>query len=295
MKYSIDVIPFDDRDAWIWLDGALVPLQDARIHLLTHSLHYGGGAIEGERVYGGRVFKLDEHNKRLRHSCQVLGIDLPYTDAELDSATYAVISENRIVDGYVRPLAWRGSEAIRISAKGARSHLAIAAWPFTDYFDRDARQHGVRLTFSRWVRPSPKSAPTDTKAAGLYITSTLGRRDAEDTGFDDALMLDYRGLVAEATVSNIFLLKDGRLNTPTPDCFLDGITRRTAIDLARARGREVVVRAIRPEELADADEVFLTGTAVEIVPVRQIAEHHYDVGPVALQLCDDYRRLVYGG
>lgn len=288
-------LPFDDRNGWIWMDEHMVPWREARVHVLTHSLHYGSGAFEGERVYGGRIFKLREHSERLLNSCRVLGIDLDYTASDIDAASLAVVSENGILDGYVRPLAWLGAEALAISGKGTRSHLAIAVWPLSGYFQEDSHRQGIRMSLSQWVRPSPTSAPTGIKAVGLYITSTLSRRAAEAAGFDDALMLDYRGLVAEASVSNIFLVKDGCLHTPFPDCFLDGITRRTTIDLAHARGLEVFERAIRPDELPEANEVFLTGTAVEIIPVRQIAESYYDVGPVTLQLHDDYQRLVHRG
>lgn len=288
----MSLIPFDERDGWIWMDGATVPWRDARLHVLCHSLHYGNGAFEGERAYGGRVFKLGEHSERLLHSCRTMDYELPYSAAEIDQATDEVVAANRIVDGYVRPIAWRGAEVMGVSAHGTRPHLAIASWPWPEYYGDMARGRGLRLMISRWIRPSPESAPTNSKSAGLYMICTLSRHAAEDAGFDDALMLDYRGLVAEATAANIFLVRDGQLSTPTPDCFLDGITRRTVIELARSRGLSVVERAIHPSELAGADEVFLTGTAIEVMPVSQIADYRYRVGPITLQLIDAYGALV---
>src|SRR6056297_648195 len=214
------IVPFDDRDGLIWLDGRMVPWRDARIHVLTHGLHYASCVFEGERVYGGTVFKLTEHSERLAHSARALGFELPFPVAEIDEATRAVVAANRIHDGYVRPVAWRGSEMMGVSAQATRIRVAIATWEWPSYFDPAARRQGIRLRTSDWRRPSPQTAPTDSKAAGLYMICTMSKHAAEDAGYHDALLLDWRGRVAEATGANIFLVMGGRLHTPTPDCFL---------------------------------------------------------------------------
>ena len=286
------MIPFDDRDGAIWLDGALVPWREANLHVLSHGLHYASAVFEGERVYDREVFKLREHTDRLAHSARVMGFELPYSADEIDSATAEVIKALDIDDGYVRPVAWRGSEMMGVSAQANRIHMAIAAWPWPSYFSPEARMKGIRLKTSQWRRPAPDTAPTDTKAAGLYMICTLSKHEAEAQGYDDALMLDYRGRVAEATGANIFLVKDGVLHTPVADCFLDGITRRTVIDLARRRGFDIVERAVMPEDLAGPDEVFLTGTAAEVTPVGQIDENLYTPGPVTQALLEDYENTV---
>ncbi len=288
------LIPFDDRDGVVWFNGGLVPWREARIHVLSHGLHYASAVFEGERVYGGEVYKLAEHTERLAYSSRVMGFELPYSAAEVDTATRETIAALGIEDGYVRPVAWRGSEMMGVSAQACRINLAIAAWAWPSYFSPEARMKGIRLKMSRWRRPSPETAPTDTKATGLYMICTLSKHEAEAAGYDDALMLDYRGRVAEATGANIFLVKDNVLHTPTPDCFLDGITRRTVIGLAQARRYEVIERAIMPEELAGPDEVFLTGTAAEVTPVGEIDGHTYTVGPVTQTLMDDYENTVRG-
>jgi branched-chain amino acid aminotransferase len=288
----VALLPYDDRDGVIWFDGKLVPWREARLHVLSHSLHYGSAAFEGERVYNGKVFKLREHDERLVRSCQLLGYEIPYSPEELDRATNEVIARNEIGDGYVRPIAWRGAETIGVSARDAKPHVAIAAFPWPAYYSEEARTQGIRLMTSSWQRPSPKCAPTASKAAGLYMICTLSRDAAGAAGFDDALMHDYRGQVAEATGANFFMAIGGKLHTPTPDCFLDGITRRTVIDLAKKRRIEVIERAIFPEELPKAEEIFLTGTAVEVIPVRQIDQQQYRVGPIARQLQKDYHDLV---
>ncbi len=286
------LIPFDDRDGVIWYDGALVPWREAKLHVLSHGLHYASGVFEGERVYGGRIFKLTEHTRRLFHSAEALGFEIPSTVAELDQATREVVAAQNIVNGYVRPVAWRGSEMMAVSAQQTKIHLAIAAWEWPPYFGDEARLRGIRLKTAKWRRPAPDTAPTDCKAAGLYMICTLSKHAAEAEGYDDALMLDWRGRVAEATGANIFLVQDGALHTPTPDCFLDGITRRTVIELAEKRGIEVVERAIMPEELAQADEVFLTGTAAEVTPVGEIDAHHFQVGPITRFMIEDYDEIV---
>ncbi len=286
--------PFDDRDGVIWADGALVPWREARLHVLSHALHYASAVFEGERVYSGHIFKLTEHSERLATSATMLGFELPYSVAEVDAACREVCAANGIGDGYVRPVAWRGSEMMGVSAQETRIHLAIATWPWPSYFSPEARMKGIRLKTAPWRRPDPATAPVHAKAAGLYMICTLSKHGVEAEGYDDALMLDWRGQVAESTGANIFMvLGDDRLHTPTPDCFLDGITRRTVIDLARKRGIEVVERPIMPDELDRATEVFLTGTAAEVTPVGLIDEHTYTPGTLTQQLMEDYETLVH--
>lgn len=288
----MSALPLEDRDGVIWLDGELVPWRDARIHVLSHSLHYGSAVFEGERVYNGKIFKLHEHSARLHTSAEILGYKIPYSVAEIETASRMVVAQNNISSGYVRPLAWRGSEVIGVSAKGAKIHVAIAAFPWGAYYGEEALRNGIRLKTSKWRRPAPDSAPTASKAAGLYMICTMSRDAAEAAGYQDALMLDFRGQVAEATGANIFLVIDGKLHTPTPDCFLDGITRRTVMDLARKRGYEIIERAIFPEELSQAQEIFLTGTAVEVIPIGVIDELKFSVGPITKQLQADYKALT---
>ncbi|TVR97834.1 MAG: branched-chain amino acid aminotransferase [Rhodospirillales bacterium] len=285
--------PFDDRDGLIWFNGDLVPWRDASVHVLTHALHYASSVFEGERVYGGSIFKLTEHSQRLADSARLLGFTLPCSVDDLDRATEAVCKANGIVDGYVRPIAWRGSEMMGVSAQATRINLAIATWPWPSYFAPEARLHGIRLKTAPWRRPAPDTAPVHAKAAGLYMICTLSKHAVEDQGYDDALMLDWRGRVAESTGANIFLVfGDGRLHTPVPDCFLNGITRQTVIALARERGIEVVERPITPNELANATEVFLTGTAAEVTPVGSIDDHRYTPGEITRTLIEDYTRLT---
>ncbi len=286
------LIPFDDRDGVIWFNGKLIPWRDAHIHVLSHGLHYASCVFEGERVYGGQIFKLTEHTERLFHSARVLGFEIPSTVAALDDASREIIAAQNITDGYVRPVAWRGSEMMAVSAQDSTIHLAIAAWEWPSYFAPEARLNGIRLATAKWRRPAPDTAPTNSKAAGLYMICTLAKHDAEAKGYDDALMLDYRGRVAETTSTNIFLVIRGELHTPTPDCFLDGITRRTVIGLAAKHGIKVVERTIMPDELGQCDEVFLTGTADEVTPVGEIDGHSYAVGPVTQLLMEDYDKLV---
>lgn len=285
--------PYDDRDGFIWVDGALVPWRDAKLHVLTHGLHYASSVFEGVRAYGGSVFKLTEHSERLANSARLMGFELPVEIDELGRACMEVLRANSIVDGYIRPVAWRGSEMMAVSAQNARIHLAIAAWTWPSYFSPEARLRGIRLKTAQWRRPPPDTAPVHAKAAGLYMICTLSKHAVEGEGYDDALMLDWRGRIAEATGANIFLaMDDGRLHTPTPDCFLDGITRRTVIGLAGERGIEVVERAIQPEELTRAREVFLTGTAAEITPVREIDRYRFQPGEVTRALMQDYQRIT---
>ena len=285
------LVPFDDRDGQIWWDGKLIPWRDATLHVLSHGLHYASAVFEGERAYAGHIFKLREHTERLIASGRILGFEIPFSAEQIDAACRDALAANNLTDGYVRPLAWRGSEQLSVSAQQTKIHLMVACWAWPNLFGAD-RMKGVRLGMATWRRPHPLTAPTASKAAGLYMIGTLSKHDAEAEGFDDALMLDWRGQVAEATGANIFLVIDGALHTPTPDCFLDGITRRTVMDLARARGIDVIERVILPEELGTAQEVFLAGTAAEVTPVRQIAEHHYTPGAVTHALFADYEALV---
>lgn len=288
------IIPFDDRDGVIWYDGALVPWRDARMHVLSHGLHYASCVFEGERVYGGSIFQLRAHTDRLINSGKTLGFTIPWSADEIDAACDAVVKAQGLKDAYVRPVAWRGSEMMAVSAQQTKIHLAIAAWEWPSYFSPEARLKGIRLTLSKWRRPAPDTAPTAAKAAGLYMICTLSKHEAEAAGYHDALMLDYRGLVAEATGANIFLVQDGRIHTPVPDCFLDGITRGTVIGLARKRGFEVIERQIKMEEFAKTQEVFLTGTAAEVTPVGEIDAYRFTPGTVTKALIDDYDALVRG-
>jgi branched-chain amino acid aminotransferase len=285
--------PFDDRDGFIWMNGEMLPWRDAKIHVLTHALHYASAVFEGERVYGGEIFKLTEHTQRLHDSARALGFDIPYSVADIDQACREVVRAQGIVDGYVRPIAWRGSEKMGVSAQAARINVAIASWDdWASYFDPAQRLKGIRLRMADYRRPDPRTAPAKAKATGLYMICTIEKHRAEAEGYSDALMLDWRGRVAEATGANVFFIKGETIHTPTPDCFLDGITRRTVIGLARARGIEVVERAIMPEELADFDQCFLTGTAAEVTPVAEIGQNKFVVGEIIKTLIDDYSAAV---
>jgi len=246
----METIPFDDRDGVIWFNGELIPWRDGKLHVLSHALHYASSVFEGERSYGGSIFKLTEHSERFAFSAQTLGFEIPYSVAEIDAACIETCKANDIIDGYVRPVAWRGSEMMGVSAQETKINVAIAAWAWPSYFSPEARMKGIRLKTSEWRRPSPETAPVHAKAAGLYMICTLSKHAAEAEGFDDCLMLDWRGHVAEATGANIFIsFGDGKLHTPTPDCFLNGITRRTVIELAEKRCIEVIERTILPDEL----------------------------------------------
>lgn len=280
--------PLDDRDGVIWFNGKLVPWREAKVHVCAHSLHYGNAVFEGERAYGGKVFKLTEHSRRLHASGDLTAMKIPYSVEELDAATKLVLAENGLTDAYVRPVAWRGSETLGVSAVGTKVHVAIVAWVWPAYYGGD----GIRLKTSKWKRPSPESAPTASKCAGLYVLCTLARDEAIAAGYQDAFMLDYRGRVAEATGANLFFMKGGELHTPEADCFLNGITRQTVIGLARDHGVTVHERAVWPDELADATEVFVTGTAVEVTSVTGIDDRAYPVGPVTKKLQAAYAELV---
>lgn len=284
----MSLIPYDDRDGYIWLDGKLVAFRDAKLHVLTHALHYASCVFEGERAYDGEVFHLTEHSQRLYDSAKLMDFTIPYSVEEIDRATRETVAANKMPNCYVRPVAWRGSEMMGVSAQQAKIHLAIAVWEWPSYFSPEAKMKGLRLQISDWRRPAPNTAPTKAKAAGLYMICTLSKHKAERDGYQDALMLDWRGQVAEATGANIFFAKDGKLHTPTPDCFLDGITRRAVIAMAKARGLEVIERAIMPEEMAGFEECFLTGTAAEVTPVSEIGPYKFTPSRICQQLLADF-------
>jgi branched-chain amino acid aminotransferase len=283
---------FDDRDGLIWMDGRLVDWRDAKIHVLTHAMHYASSVFEGERAYGGEIFKSSKHSQRLKDSARILDFDVPFSVAEIDAAKAQVLAKNNLRDAYVRPVAWRGSEMMGVSAQNNIIHLAIAAWEWPSYFDPAQRMKGIRLDLAEYRRPDPATAPSRAKAAGLYMICTISKHRAERRGFADALMLDWQGRVAECTGANVFFARDGALHTPIADCFLDGITRQTVIDLARRRGIEVVERRIMPDELASFSECFITGTAAEVTPVGEIAGQIYTPGAITGTLIDDYRAEV---
>ena len=285
---------FDDRDGFIWFDGALRPWRDANVHVLTHAMHYASAVFEGVRCYGGNVFALSEHSQRLIDSAKILGFTIPWRRDEIDAAINETVAANGLVDAYVRPIAWRGSEQMGVSAQRTKPHLAIACWEWGAYFGAEALAKGLRLTIAPWRRPAPYTAPTKSKAAGLYMICTMSKHAAEDAGYNDALMLDWRGQVAEATGANVFFLKDNVLHTPTPDCFLDGITRRTVMKLARRRNIEIVERTIWPEELESFEQAFLTGSAAEVTPLAEIGPWRFEVGDLTRQLAQDYSDHVNG-
>lgn len=287
-------VPFDQMNGEIWYNGKFVPWEDATLHVLTHGLHYASSVFEGERAYSGEIFKLDEHTQRLHDSARILGFDIPYSREALNEATLELLKRQNLVDAYIRPIAWRGSEMMGVSAQRNTINVAIAAWAWPSYFDPEERLKGIRLDMAHYRRPDPRTAPCNSKAAGLYMICTLSKHAAEQKGYADALMLDWRGQVAEATGANIFFVKDGIIHTPIPDCFLDGITRRTAIDLARSRGFEVIERVIMPEEMADFEQCFLTGTAAEVTPVSEIGPYRFSVGEIVRTLMQDYDNLVNG-
>lgn len=291
----MDIIPFDEREGYIWVNGTNVPWKEAKIHVLNHGLHYAGCAFEGLRVYNRKIFKLREHTERLIESAHLLGYALPYTLDELEDATKQIVKTQDIVDGYVRPFAWRGSEKMAISAQHNRIHVAIATWSWPPYY-KD-RAQGISMTYADWKRPSPETAPVASKASGLYMICTLSKHKAEALGFQEALMLDYRGYVAEATSANFFMVVDDELHTPIADCFLNGITRQTIIALAKELGITVVERHFGPEALTEASEAFLTGTAAEITPIKEIKGKYGDIsftiGTVTNKLIDAYTVLTH--
>ncbi len=285
-------VSFDQLDGVIWMNGEMVPWADAKVHVLTHGLHYASSVFEGERAYGGEIFKLTEHTERLHESARLLGFEIPYSVAEIDEACRQVLDRQGFSDAYVRPVAWRGSEMMGVSAQNNRINLAIAVWEWPSYFDPEQRLKGIRLDIAEFRRPDPRTAPCKSKAAGLYMICTLSKHAAEAKGYADAMMLDWRGYVAEATGANVFFVKDDVIHTPTPDCFLDGITRRTVIGLARTRGLEIVERHIQPEEMTDFSECFITGTAAEVTPVSEIGPYSFKPGAITQQLVQAYMDAV---
>jgi len=284
--------PFDQRDGCIWYDGRLVPWSDATLHVLSHGLHYASCVFEGERAYGGVIFRSTAHSQRLKQSAELLDFEIPYSAAEIDAAKHLVLERNGLRDAYVRPVAWRGSEMMGVSAQHNKIHLAIATWEWPSYFDPAQRLKGLRLDLAQYRRPDPATIPAKAKAAGLYMICTISKHQAERKGYADAMMLDWRGLVAECTGANIFFIQNGRIHTPTPDCFLDGITRQTVMELARRRGIEVIERRISPDELKNFSECFITGTAAEVTPVAEIAEWRFKPGSISKQLMEDYSAEV---
>ena len=283
---------FDNRAGYIWLDGKFVKWNQAKIHVLTHGLHYASCVFEGARVYNGKIFKLIEHTKRLLLSSKILGFKLPYAEKEINKVCKQIIKKQNIKNGYLRPFAWRGSEMMAISAQNTTIHLAIATWEMSTYFDKKKKISGITLQTSKWMRPPPNSAPTQAKAAGLYMICTLSKHIAEKNGFDDSLMLDSNGKIAESTGANIFFVKNNKLFTPIADCFLNGITRKTVIQLAKKNNIKVIEKRILPKELVKADEIFLTGTAVEITPVSQVDNRKYKIGEITKKLISLFSDLV---
>jgi branched-chain amino acid aminotransferase len=284
--------PYDRLDGVIWYDGKLVPWGDATLHVCSHGLHYASAVFEGERAYGGRIFKGTEHSERLKASARALDFEIPYSVAEIDAAKQLVLERNNQKDAYVRPIAWRGSEALGVSAQSNRIHLAIATWEWPSYFDPEQRLKGLRLDLAEYRRPDPKTIPALAKAAGLYMICTISKHRAEQRGYADAMMLDWQGRVAECTGANIFFIKDGKIHTPIADCFLAGITRSTAMQLARRRNIEVIERRIMPEELSSFSECFITGTAAEVTAVGEIAQWKFTPGRITQQLMNDYTAEV---
>ena len=289
----MDLIPFDKRTGKIWYNGSLVSWTDAKLHVLSHGLHYASCVFEGERVYDGGIFKLNEHTERLFYSAKKLGIKIPYSVNDINNACKEIVSIQKIQNGYVRPFVWRGSEMMAISAQKTKTHVAIATWEWGSYFDPKLKLQGIKLDISKWKRPAPDTIPWDTKAAGLYMICTLSKHEAEQKGFTDSLMLDYEGNVAEATGANIFFKdKEGNLHTPVPDSFLDGITRRCVIDIAKSKGIKIIERKFKPDEMSNFTSCFLTGTAAEIAPVSQIDKYNFKVCNVIKDLSESYQALV---
>jgi branched-chain amino acid aminotransferase len=285
-------VPFDQRPDLIWFDGKLIPTAECKISVLTHGLHYASCVFEGERAYGGKIFKGTEHSERLKNSARVLDFEIPYSVAEIDAAKQLVLENNKQKDAYVRPVAWRGSEALGVSAQNNKIHLAIATWEWPSYFDPEQRLKGIRLDLAEYRRPDPKTAPCLAKAAGLYMICTISKHRAEQRGYADAMMLDWEGRVAECTGANIFFIKDGKIHTPIADCFLAGITRATAIQLAHRRNIEVIERRIMPEELSSFSECFITGTAAEVTAVAEIANWKFTPSRITQALMSDYTAEV---
>ena len=288
----MQLIPFDDRDGFIWMNGKVQVWNQAKVHVLNHGLHYGSCVFEGIRVYGKKIFKFDEHIERLFFSAKILDLDLPYTKEEIKKFTSLIVQKQKINDGYIRPVVWRGSEMMAISAKKGKINVAIAAWKWPSYFSPEQILKGIKMSVADWKRPPPDCAPTNSKAAGLYMICSLSKHKAESLGFDDALMLDYRNNIAEATGANIFFVKEGKLITPKADCFLDGITRKTVINLSKQLGIEVKEKHIKLDFLKGCDEAFLTGTAVEITPISKISDYVFPKRDVTKRLISEFKNYV---
>ena len=289
----MEMIPYDKRSGKIWFNGKPVNWKDAQIHVLNHGLHYASCVFEGERVYDGEIFKLEEHTERLFYSAKRMGIKVPYSQTEINEACKNIVNIQKVKNGYVRPVIWRGSEMMAISAQKNKVHVAIATWEWGSYFDPKLKIEGIKLNISKWRRPAPNTIPWDTKAAGLYMICTLSKHEAEEQGFTDSLMLDFEGNIAEATGANIFFKsKDGQLHTPIPDSFLDGITRRAVIEIAKSKNIKVNERKILPEEMKNFVGCFLTGTAAEVTSVSAILENKYKVCNLILDLSSSYEKLV---
>jgi branched-chain amino acid aminotransferase len=287
------MIPYDKKSGKIWYNNELVDWADAKIHILNHGLHYASCVFEGERVYDGFIFKLEEHTARLFYSAKRMGITIPYSETEINNACNEIISVQNIQDGYVRPMAWRGSEMMAISAQKTKIHVAVATWDWGSYFDPKLKVNGIRLNISNWRKPPPNTIPWDTKASGLYMINTLSKHEAEQQGYTDSLMLDHEENVAEATGANVFFkTKSGEIHTPIPDCFLDGITRRTVIEIAKSKGIKIHERKIKPEELSGFVGCFLTGSAAEVTPVSCIANYQFKVCETIIDLNESYQALV---
>lgn len=288
-----DVIPFDKREGSLWFDGKFVPWNDAKIHVLTHGLHYASSVFEGERMYAGRIYKLEEHTARLFKSAKILDMEIPFSEKEINEASIKACEVQGFKDAYVRPVVWRGSEQMSVAGDKNKVHVAIAAWQWGSYFNPAEKMKGIRLTVSDWKRPAPDTAPTAAKAAGLYMICTISKHAAEAKGYHDAMMFDYRGYVAEATGANIFFVDHGKLVTPIADCFLNGITRQSVIALAKARQIPVIEKHIKPEELSGFSECFLTGTAAEVTPVSEIAQWTFKPGQITETLLNDFQADVH--
>lgn len=292
MEILLNIDSMENREGFIWFDGELIEWNKAQLHLLSHGLHYASSVFEGERSYSGKIFKLKEHTERLFYSAKQLDLRVPFSIQEINDACYQTLEKNDLSDAYVRPIIWRGAETMGVSAPNSKIHCAIAVWEWPSYFSPEEKLKGIRLTLSGWKRPSPETIPCQAKAAGLYMICTLSKQEAESKGYDDALMLDWRGQVAEATGANIFFMKEKEIHTPMPDCFLNGITRRTVIDIAKEKGFEVIERKIELEELDNFKQCFITGTAAEVTPVSVIDDYPFFVGNEIKELSDAYIDLV---
>ena len=288
----MSIIPFDQRDGHIWMNGKVIPWKDAHVHVLTHGLHYGSSVFEGERAYNGKIFKSKEHTQRFRKSAQIMDFDLPFTDDEINAAKDEIVAISGGGDQYVRPVAFRGSEMMAVSAQNNTIHVAIATWGWPSMFDPETKMKGIKLDIAEYRRPDPMCAPVHAKAAGLYMICTISKHKAEKKGYADAMMLDWQGRVAECTGANIFFIKDGAIHTPIADCFLNGLTRQTVIAIAKAQGMEVIETRIMPDELSTFNECFIVGSAAEVTPVAEIGPYKFKPGNMSRTLMDAYSNAV---